>query len=146
MMAFENFKIVEKKGYRAIGMQLSVAWSEVRKLQPFVSEMSERVNMLPYAVEPNKQLGLSYHNRPDGFTHYSMYEVLKEQEVPEGMIEKRIPSLTYLVTEYRMNENSAEIYNNILAWLNDNGYQPYVESGATYFDALPIKHEKYVRN
>lgn len=138
------FLIVKMKAYRAIGMMWDGPWSEIQQLKKMIHTMSERVGELTHLVEPNIQLGLSYHYRPDGFTHYSMYEVTEEQSIPANMIELRVPELTYFVTKHEKGEDIGGTYYKISRWLMDSNYKAYKESNVNYFeDVLPIKHEKY---
>ncbi|UTR10306.1 GyrI-like domain-containing protein [Evansella sp. LMS18] len=143
-MANTTFEIVKKKPYRAVGLKWDGPWSDIQQLKQVIQTMSERAGELEGRVEPNMQLGLSYHERPDGFTHYSAYEVTEEQPVPEGMIEKYIPELTYFVTNHEKGADIGETYYKISRWLLESEYKAYTEPNVVYFeDALPIKHEKY---
>ncbi|GAE32936.1 GyrI-like domain-containing protein [Alkalihalobacillus hemicellulosilyticus] len=143
-MSNKQYEIVTKNGYRAVGMKWDGPWSDSQQLKNVIQTMSERVEELNHAVNPTMQLGLSYHYRPDGFTHYSMYEVTEEQSIPKDMIELHIPELTYFVTRHEKGENIGESYNKISRWLVESEYQAYTEPNVTYYeDTLPIKHERY---
>ncbi|WP_096186912.1 GyrI-like domain-containing protein [Evansella halocellulosilytica] len=138
-----QYEIVTRPTYRAIGLKWDGPWSEISALKSTIHRVSERVSELEYAVDPNIQLGLSYHLRPDGFVHYSVYEVTEDQEIPKGMIEMRVPEMTYVVTQHEKGESIGQTYDNISLWLADSDYNAYTEPGETYFDHLPIKHERY---
>lgn len=60
-MSNTSYKIVKRDAYRAVGMKWEGPWSEILQLKHVIETMSERVEELTYAVEPNIQLGLSYH-------------------------------------------------------------------------------------
>ncbi|MCD8511713.1 MAG: GyrI-like domain-containing protein [Bacillus sp. (in: Bacteria)] len=138
-----NYTIIRKPAYRAIGLKWDGPWSEINKLKETIQTLEDRVKELPHAVQPDMQLGLSYHTRPDGFCHYSVYEVTETQQIPDGMLEINIPELTYVVTKHQKGDNIGDTYGQLAFYLNKEGYTPYKEPGVTYFDSLPIKHERY---
>lgn len=141
-----TYEIVTMPAYRAVGLKWNGPYSEVSSLKQVIYSMSNRVEELEYVLNPDLQLGLSYHLRPDGFVHYSVYEVTEEQQVPEGMIEIYVPEMTYLVTSHPKGENIGETYSKISSWMQDGEYEPFVETDITYYDSLPIKHERYPAN
>lgn len=136
-------KIVKKKAYRAVGLKWSGSWSEITELQDVIKRVRERSREIIHVAEQGVQLALSYHTRPDGFILFSGYEVSAEQEIPAGMTEFFVPELTYVVTTH-IGGNITETYKTIARWIKDNGFTPYKEPNITYFDLLPIKHEKYL--
>ncbi|WP_445486746.1 GyrI-like domain-containing protein [Niallia sp. 03133] len=138
-----SYEIVEIPAYRGIGLKWNGPYAEVSTLKKLINSMSSRVGEIDNAVNPNVQLGLSYHLRADGFVHYSVYEVCEEQQLPDGMIEIYVPKMTYLMTHHKMGQNIGKTYYNILQWLKKSEYEPYKESGVEYYDELPIKHERY---
>jgi predicted transcriptional regulator YdeE len=138
-----NYQIITLPEYRAIGMKWDGNWQEIDQLKAIIQTMSERVVELEGARHPEEQLGLSYHTRPDGFIHYSCYEVTNSQIIPSGMVEIVIPELTYLVTKHQKGEDIGQTYHHILNWFENSQYKPYKAANKTYYDSLPIKHEKY---
>ncbi|MFS0865044.1 GyrI-like domain-containing protein [Fredinandcohnia sp. 179-A 10B2 NHS] len=141
-----TYKIIKLPAYRGVGLKWDGAYSEVSNLKQVITTMSNRVEELDHVLNPDQQLGLSYHLRPDGFIHYSVYEVTEEQQVPEGMVEIYVPEMTYLVTTHPKGESIGETYAKISSWMEEGEYEPFVESDKTYFDSLPIKHERYPAN
>lgn len=138
-----HYEIIHLPGYRGIGMKWEGRYQEIGKLKDMIQAVKERAGELGHAAETAALLGLSYHTRPDGFAHYSGYEVKEEQPVPEGLLEFRIPAMTYLVTAHQKGEDVVSTYRNIGQWLQDSPFMPYTEPGVDYFDPLPIKHERY---
>lgn len=136
-------KVVTKPAYRAIGLVWEGPWSDLSQLKATIEEMRKRVGELEMAIDPKQQLGLAYHTRPDGFTHYSVYEVNQDQNVPIGMIEIHIPELTYLVKQHEKGQDIGHSYSTIAQWLSESNYKPFIDKDVTYFDELPIKHEVY---
>jgi predicted transcriptional regulator YdeE len=138
-----QYNIVNFPAYRAVGLKWDGTWTEISDLKEVIHSMGERMGELQYAVNPDIQLGLSYHSRPDGFVHYSVYEVIEEQKLPVGMIEIKVPEMTYLRTQHKKGENIGQTYQNISQWMNESDYKPFEEPNIKYYDELPIKHEKY---
>ncbi|MDN4607832.1 GyrI-like domain-containing protein [Sporosarcina highlanderae] len=138
-----QYKIVNIPAYRAIGLKWDGPYTEVSTLKEIIFSMSSRVNELEHAVNPKVQQGLSYHLRPDGFVHYSVYEVSEEQQIPEGMREIHVPEMTYLMIHHQKEQNIGQTYDNIFYWLKESDYEPLREPDVEYFDRLPIKHERY---
>lgn len=136
-------EIVTKPAFRAIGLKWEGSYQEIPNLKKVIQTSSERVGELEHAVDPAAQLGLSYHTRRDGFVHYSVYEVSEEQGIPEGMIEIRVPELTYLVVQHHKGEDIGQTYYTISTCIAENNYQLYKEPGVDYYDSLPLKFEKY---
>ncbi|OAT82615.1 transcriptional regulator [Bacillus sp. MKU004] len=139
-----DYKVTDLPGYRAIGLKWEGAYSEVAGLKEMIQKMSNRVSELEHAVNPQEQLGLSYHLRPDGFVHYSVYEVSPEQEIPAGMEEINVSPMTYFCVHHPKGKDIGHTYTAIYHWMKENGeYTPFTEAGTKYYDDLPIKHERY---
>ncbi|MDW0116004.1 GyrI-like domain-containing protein [Sporosarcina thermotolerans] len=138
-----QYEIVEIPAYRAIGYKWDGPYTEVSSLKEIIYSMSSGVSELEHAINPEVQLGLSYHLRPDGFVHYSVYEVSEEQQIPEGMVEIYIPEMTYLMIHHKKEHIIGQSYDNIFQWLKESKYEPLREDDVEYFDRLPIKHERY---
>ncbi|MBU9723370.1 MULTISPECIES: GyrI-like domain-containing protein [Bacillaceae] len=137
-----KYRVLTKPAYRAVGMKWEGSWAEVSGLKEVIHQMEKRVEELDGAVEATIQLGLSYHTRKDGFTHYSAFEVTKDQHVPTGMEEINIPEMMYLVTTHEKGENIGQTYVDITNYLKNSDYLPYSDETVPY-DFLPIKHERY---
>ncbi|WP_173917189.1 GyrI-like domain-containing protein [Halobacillus sp. Marseille-Q1614] len=140
------YKIANLPGYRGIGLRWEGPYTEIHSLKKVISSMNKRVNELPLSVDPEVQLGLSYHIRPDGFVHYSVFEVEGKQQIPEDMVEIVVPALTYLLTSHKKGQNIGSTYERIYEWLQKSDYVPYAEPEVEYYDKLPIKYERYPAN
>ncbi|MDP5276775.1 GyrI-like domain-containing protein [Chengkuizengella axinellae] len=138
-----QYEIVQIPAYRGIGLKWDGPYTEISDLKKMINEMSSRVNELEQSIHPEIHLGLSYHLRNDGFIHYSVFEVSAEQQIPEGMVEIHVPEMTYLKTHHKKGEDIGYTYHNIYQWLKENDIQLYKDANQKYYDALPIKHEKY---
>lgn len=139
-----NYEIVSKKAYRTIGMKWEGSWKDITNLKGMIVTMSKRVSELSGAKDPTHQLGLSYHLKNGGFTHYSVYEVDDKQTVPEGMIEFIVPESLYLHVSHPKGKSIGETYHDIFEWILKSEYQLKLEPNVKYYDPLPIKHEVYM--
>ena len=137
------YEIVKIPAYRGIGLKWDGPYTEINTLKKLINRMSSRVGELDHAVNPKVLLGLSYHLRPDGFVHYSVYEVSEEQQLPDGMVEINVPEMTYIMTHHKKDQDIGQTYEKIFQWLKNSYYDPYIEPNVEYYDDLPIKHERY---
>ncbi|MBP1949628.1 GyrI-like domain-containing protein [Virgibacillus litoralis] len=140
-----NYEIVKIPAYRAVGLKWEGTFSEiVPNLKNVIQQMENRADELDDKVNPNVQLGLSYHVIENGFAHYATYEVSEEQEIPDGMIEIKVPAWTYVKTTHNKGEDISNTYTNLHKWLFNSDYTAYREANVTYHDPyMPIKHEHY---
>lgn len=145
-MKSSRYTVKKLPAYRAIGLKWEGAYSEVAQLKEVINEMSQRIDELKNPLDRNTQLGLSYHLRPDGFVHYSLFEVNEFEDIPSGMVEFYVPELTYVITHHQKGENIGKSYTDIGIWINEMNYIPYVDPSKAYYDPLPIKHERYPRD
>lgn len=141
----ENFRyeIVEIPAYRGMGLKWDGPYTEISTLKELITTMSSRVGELEYAINPKVLLGLSYHLRPGGFVHYSVYVVSDEQQLPKGMVEIYVPEMTCLMIHHKKDHNIGQTYDEIFQWLQESDYEPFREPNLEYYDRLPIKHERY---
>ncbi|MEH7226670.1 GyrI-like domain-containing protein [Bacillus sp. JJ1566] len=138
-----SYEIITLPGYRAVGLKWEGTFSEiVPNLKNVIRQMEERSNELDDKVNPHVQLGLSYHVVENGFVHYAVYEVSDSQEIPDGMIEIKVPQMTYVKTAHHKGEDIQKTYTDLHEWLFDSDYTAYREPGVVYYDPyMPIKHE-----
>ncbi|MFS0824771.1 GyrI-like domain-containing protein [Bacillus sp. 1P02SD] len=140
-----SYEIITLPGYRAVGLKWEGTFSEiVPNLKNVIGQMEERAIELDDKLNPHVQLGLSYHVIENGFAHYAVYEVSDSQEIPDGMIEIKVPQLTYVKTTHHKGEDIQKTYTDLHEWLFDSDYSAYRETGVVYYDPyMPIKHEHY---
>ncbi|MCC3359133.1 GyrI-like domain-containing protein [Bacillus sp. REN16] len=140
-----SYEIITLPSYRAAGLKWEGTFSQiVPSLKNVIRQMEERANELDYKVNPHVQLGLSYHVIENGFVHYAVFEVSTNQEIPDGMIEIKVPEWTYVKTTHNKGENIQKTYTDLHKWLFDSEYTAYREPGVDYYDPyMPIKHEHY---
>ncbi|PAD41260.1 GyrI-like domain-containing protein [Shouchella clausii] len=141
-----HYDIVTLPAYRAMGMKWIGPYSDVSQLKEVIHTMEHRVEELKDVINPNIQLGLSYHTRNDGFEHYSVFEVKRTQPLLEGMVELYVPEMTYFVTTHQKGEMIGQTYEHIQQWLAESDYKPFQDPNRHYYDPLPIKHERYPKD
>lgn len=140
-----EYEIKTLPAYRVMGLKCDVSFTEIETIKNVIEDSISRVDEFEHPVNSNLRWGLSYHFRPDGFTYYSVYEVEDKQPLLDGMVEISVPKMTYLVIKHR--EGSiAETYEKIIEWIKESEYVPLKENGVEYYDELPIKHEKYLKD
>ncbi|NHM33990.1 GyrI-like domain-containing protein [Neobacillus terrae] len=139
------YEILTLPAYRAVGLKWEGTFSEIVPILKNVIQQSEdRADELEYKVKPSVQLGLSYHVVENGFAHYAVYEVSEEQDIPDGMIEIRVPEWTYVKTTHNKGKDIQKTYTDLHQWLFDSDYTAFREAGVAYYDPyMPIKHEYY---
>ncbi len=141
-----EIQIVEKPAYHAVGMKWKGTFQEAGEggVRKTINLMKGRMDEILQITHPDILLGLSYHDIPGGFSHYSVFEVSKVNQIPEGMISKTVPSFTYLRVKHHSKQSINQTYRNIAAWLKNSDYVSYRDPNIIYYDDfLPIKHEAY---
>jgi predicted transcriptional regulator YdeE len=77
-------------------------------------------------------------------SYITLYEVSEEQDIPDGMIEIRVPELTYVKTTHHRGNNIQKTYTDLHKWLFESDYTAFREAGVDYYDPyMPIKYEHY---
>ena len=139
------YEILTLPAFRAVGLKWAGTFSEiVPNLKNVIQQSEERADEIEYKVNPSVQLGLSYHVVENGFAHYAVYEVSDEQEIPEGMVEIKVPEWTYVKTVHNKGKDIQKTYTDLHQWLFDSDYTTFREVGVDYYDPyMPIKHEYY---
>lgn len=140
-----SYEIITLPAYRTVGLKWEGTFSEiVPNLKNVIQQVEDRADEIENKVNPNVQLGLSYHLIENGFAYYAMYEVSEEQEIPDGMIEIWVPEWTYVKTTHNKGDDIQKTYTDLHQWLFDSDYTAYREAGVDYYDPyMPIKHEHY---
>jgi predicted transcriptional regulator YdeE len=139
------YEILTLPAYRAVGLKWEGTFSKiVPNLKNVIQQSEDRADELEYKINPSVQLGLSYHVVENGFAHYAVYEVSEEQEIPDGMIEIRVPEWTYVKTTHNKGKDIQKTYIDLQQWLFDSTYTAFRGAGVDYYDPyMPIKHEYY---
>jgi len=139
--------VTRKPAFQAVGLKWEGTFAEagaggIRAVQ---RTLQERLAEIPHAIHADTLLGLSYHAAPggDGFIHYAVVEVERIEEVPEGMVTISVPALTYAACSHRKGQSIDQSYNNIYAWIAEQGYSEYKPDHLTHFEQYPMSQDPY---
>lgn len=134
-----DFKIVTKKEYKAIGLELSGPYSELQKMPMLWENFVKKIPEIPHPVNPELQVSLGITNdRPDDFTYYAAIEV-SEFEIPEGMKGITVPEQTYAVFTHKGPASRiGETINGARTTLLSEGYK--LDPNAFWFEYYDKRH------
>jgi predicted transcriptional regulator YdeE len=137
-------KIVTKPAFHAVGIRWEGTFAEAGAggIRKVMKEMQDRLHEIEHVINPKFLLGLSYHMRPDGFTHYSVVEVGEVDKIPEGMVAISVPSLTYATCQHIRGQEIERSYKNIYEWIAGMGYSLY-EGDLAHYEEYPIEQDPY---
>lgn len=140
-------KLVTKESFHAVGLQWEGTFAEARAggIRVIHTEMQRRLQEIKNVLHPHTLLGLSYHNTGDGFIHYAVVEVDNIEDIPEGMISITLPTLTYAKCEHTKGQNIDTSYNNIYAWIENQGYK-LLKEDITHFEKYPMDQDPYSKD
>ncbi|MBB3072823.1 putative transcriptional regulator YdeE [Paenibacillus baekrokdamisoli] len=139
--------IVTIESFHAVGLKWEGTFAEagaggIRVIQ---TELKNRLQEIQNVVHPDTLLGLSYHVQEGRFTHYAVVEVKRIEHMPEGMTSIVVPTLTYAKCEHKRGQNVDASYQNIYAWIENQGYQLH-KGDVTHFEEYPMNHDPYIKD
>lgn len=139
--------LTKKEAFQAVGLKWEGTFAEagaggIRAVQ---LQLQQRLDEIPYAIHKETMLGLSYHAFPggEGFIHYAAVEVERVDKLPEGMVAVSVPTLTYACCEHRKEHSIEQSYNNIYAWIREQGCKEYSPDHLTHFEKYPMNQDPY---
>lgn len=148
MEQFTQPVIVTKPAFHAVGLKWEGTFAEAAAggIRLVHQEIQRRFREIPHVVNPDKLLGLSYHAQPEGngFTHYAVVEVAKVEQIPSGMVQVSVPTLTYAKYEHRKGLEIEQSYQNIYAWIEQQGFSP-LKGGLTHFEEYPMNQDPHTK-
>lgn len=136
--------IVRRDSFLAIGLKWEGTFAEAGAggIRVVHKEMQERLHEIKHVIHPETLLGLSYHFRPGGFTHYAVVQVENVDDIPEGMVSISVPTLTYAKCQHIKGQNIDASYQNMFAWIEQQGYQ-LDKQDVTHFEEYPMAQDPY---
>src|SRR6185437_8153907 len=109
--------VTTKEAFQAVGLKWEGTFAEAGagQIRLVHADMQKRLGEIPYVLNKETLLGLSYHATPngDGFTHYAVVEVEKTASIPSGMMNIEIPTLTYATTQHYREQSIEQSYSNV---------------------------------
>ena len=109
-----------------------------------MKEMNRRMNEVDHVIQSENLIGLSYNAQSgnERFTHYSVVEVLKISNIPEGMVAISIPETTFVRTKHQKGQDIQASYQKIYQWIAEKGYVALTE-GLTHLEIYPAHQDSY---
>lgn len=147
MEQIKEMTIISKESFVAVGFKWEGTFAEARagEIRDVQEELKRRLPEIKHVTRPDILLGLSNHDRPDGFTHYAVVEVEQIDEVPTGMIQLSIPTLTYAKYEHKKGQNIEQSYTNLFAWIESKDYS-WNKDIITHFEEYPMSQDSYTND
>lgn len=143
----DQFNIIKEKEFQAVGLKWEGTFAEAGagQIRAVHQKFQERFKEIPYIVDPEVMLGLSYHAVPDGegFTHYVAVKVDRIEKIPAGMISITVPTLTYATYHHQKHQVIEQSYNNIYDWISSSGYKVNEDVGLTHFEKYPMNQNSF---
>ncbi|MNJ42328.1 Bacterial transcription activator, effector binding domain [compost metagenome] len=143
--------VVTKQAFYAIGLRWEGTFAEAGEggIREIHQELQRRQEEIPGIADSSSFYGLSYHAYPGGtgFVHYAVFEVSDSarDEVPNGMVMVEVPTMKYAKCEHRAEQDVGQSYNNIYAWIEQQGHMmlPQEGKGLTHFEIYPSRQDPY---
>lgn len=136
--------LVTKQSFLAVGLKWEGTFAEagaggIRIVQ---TELQNRLDEIKHVIDSATLLGLSYHTTESGFTHYAVVMVDRFEDLPDGMVAITVPTLSYAKCEHKKEQNIETSYNNIYAWIEQEGYKLH-NGDLTHFEKYPMKQDPF---
>lgn len=106
-----------------------------------IKEVKDIADDIDYKINPHELIGVSIHNRRDGFTHYIGWETETGYKTPQGMSKFILPEADYLIYRHMQTDDITETYTKIIHEIERRGLTPLKLEDTESFDDLPIKIE-----
>ncbi|TSB47373.1 GyrI-like domain-containing protein [Alkalicoccobacillus porphyridii] len=133
-----------RKDILAVGYKWSGTFDEAIRgdIHHTITTLKKFSDFIPQLANPNQALGISIHDRPDGFTYYAAMEVLDFGPLLEGMQPIRLPANSYAEFIHKKEDDLSTAYDQVAEFFRENQtYKPYLDPEIETYDPLPIKVE-----
>ena len=134
-----------KKAFEAVGLKWEGTFAEAGEgsIHAVQRKLQDRIKEIPYVLNTEIMLGLSYHADPkaERFIHYAVVEVERTEEIPNGMVTVSVPTLSYATCKHVKNQKVDQSYKNIYSWIKKQGYQKIHVDGLTHFEQYPMQQD-----
>ncbi|MGD7046053.1 GyrI-like domain-containing protein [Jeotgalibacillus proteolyticus] len=139
-------RIMRKSSFYFIGLKWTGTYEAAAhgSIQPVIQASKDRLQELQLTNEHSNLIGLSYHDRIDGFTYYIGTEAIKSQPIPPDMHKIIIPSHDYAITEHK-GQHAWKSYEQLYRWVEEHGYHMN-GSGFNHLDVYPIDYDPFKLN
>ncbi|WP_164217334.1 effector binding domain-containing protein [Virgibacillus sp. YIM 98842] len=141
-----GYDTVKKQQFEAIGLKWEGTFSEAEAggIKSMMKEMHERMNEIDHVVQSENLIGLSYNAQTgnDRFVPYSVVEVAKISNIPEGVMAISVPETTFVRMKHLKGQDIRASYRNIYQWIAEKGYVTSTEY-LTHLEIYPVHQDSY---
>lgn len=106
-----------------------------------IEAVKNRMNEINEKVNESELIGVSIHDRRDGFIYYVGWEVAKGTKIPSGMADCVLPEGQYFIYRHKQGENIETSYTKMKQAIQEKSLTPLKPEGVDSVDELPIKVE-----
>lgn len=138
-----DFQVIKKSSFYFIGLKWTGTYEAAAhgEIHPVIQASKERLRELELANDESNLIGLSYHDRPDGFTYYIGTEAIKTQPIPADMHGIIVPSHHYAVIEHE-GQHAWKSYEKLYRWVENQGYHLHLH-GFDHLDVYPMNYDPF---
>ncbi|MDZ5713413.1 GyrI-like domain-containing protein [Jeotgalibacillus haloalkalitolerans] len=138
-----DFEIVRKSSFYFIGMKWTGTYEAAAHgdIFPVIEEARDRLLSMGIAQENSDFIGLSYQDRPGGFTYYFGTEAFRSTVFPSDMYRIIVPSHDYAVTEHK-GQHAWKSYEKLMKWAVEQGLQVQ-QNGLDHIEVYDADYNPY---
>lgn len=126
-----------------VGLVWEGTYEEAQKgeVHQAIEAVKNRMSEINEKVNESELIGVSIHDRRDGFIHYVGWEVAKGTQIPSGMTDCVLPEGQYFIYRHKQGENIEATYTKIKQTIKEKLLTPLKPEEVDSYDDLPIKVE-----
>ncbi|MEW9500769.1 GyrI-like domain-containing protein [Jeotgalibacillus marinus] len=138
-----NFQLMKKSSFYFIGMRWTGTYEAAvhGEIHSLIQLCKERLAELHLVGDEVDLIGLSYHDRPDGFTYYIGTETSEDQEIPSDMHRIIVPAHHFAVIEHN-GQQAWRSYEQLYGWVQEQGYH-LNQYGLNHIEVYPMNYDPY---
>lgn len=138
-----GFQVIKKSSFYFIGMKWSGTYEAAAHgdILFTIQHSQGRLKELGLVNAESDLIGLSYHDRIDGFTYYIGTEARNAPSIPSDMHGIIVPSHEYAITEHE-GQHAWKSYEKLYSWVENQGYQLH-QNGLDHLDVYPMDYDPY---
>ncbi|PPA68881.1 GyrI-like domain-containing protein [Jeotgalibacillus proteolyticus] len=139
----KDFQVIKKSSFYFIGLKWTGTYEAAAhgEIRPVIEASKVRLKELNLAGENSSLIGLSYQDRPDGFTYYIGTEAMNTDGIPPDLHGIIVPSNHYAVTEHE-GQNAWKSYEKLYRWVEKQGLQ-INSHGLIHLEVYSMDYDPY---
>ena len=136
-------QLMKKSSFCFIGLRWTGTYESAAhgEIFPVIQLCKERLVELNLGGDDIDLIGLSYHDRPDGFTYYIGTEAKENQLPPSDMHRIIVPSYDFAVLEHD-GQQAWRSYEKLYQWVNEQGFQ-LNQYGLNHIEVYPMSYDPF---